>query len=197
MRPPPCPHLDDLARAAGGPLPEALARHAAGCPECADARLVHGFLRAGAARMAPLGLPDAAVVRRRAELRERAARTERALRPIALFDRLGLAAGGAVLGALVLGKGAPAVAWLRALGAAGGNAAHSALSALSGVPAATAARGALQAARALRAAGALHAAGAIPALGAGVPAAAAMAVATILLAAPPLVWSLYLGWVDE
>ncbi|HLX10327.1 MAG TPA: hypothetical protein VKY89_20940 [Thermoanaerobaculia bacterium] len=182
MRPPPCPHLDDLARAAGGPLPEALARHAAGCPECADARLVHGFLRAGAARLAPLGLPDAAAVRRRAELRERAARTERALRPIALFDRLGLAAGGAVLGALVLGKGAPAVAWLRALGAAGGNAAHSALSA---VPAATAAHGAL------------HAASAISALGAGVPAAAAMAVATILLAAPPLVWSLYLGWVDE
>ncbi len=184
MRPPPCPHLDDIARAGGGPLPAALARHASGCPECADARLVDGLLRAGAARMAPLDLPDAAVVRRRAELRERAARTERALRPIALLDRLGLAAGGAVLGALVLGKGAAAVAWLRTLGEAAGYAAHSASQA-------AAAHGVTHAARAL------HAASAIPATGAAVPAAAVMAVAAILLAAPPLVWSLYLGWVDE
>ena len=50
MSKPPCPQLDAVLSAAGGALPDELGRHAAGCPECADALLVQGFLVAGAAR---------------------------------------------------------------------------------------------------------------------------------------------------
>ena len=42
---PPCPRFDEISRAAGGPLPAELERHAAACRECADARLVDGFAR--------------------------------------------------------------------------------------------------------------------------------------------------------
>jgi hypothetical protein len=120
MSQPPCPRFDEISRAAGGPLPAELERHAAACRECADARLVDGFLRAAAAaqQLAPPALPDAAAVCWRARLRARADRAERAVRPIALADKLGYAAGAAVLGAMALGQGTPAAAWLRTLGEA-------------------------------------------------------------------------------
>jgi hypothetical protein len=163
----PCPRLDEISRAAGGPLPAELERHAAACRECADARLVDGFLRAAAAaqQLAPPALPDAAAVRWRARLRARADRAERAVRPIALADKLGYAAGAAVLGALALGQGTSAAAWLRTLGEA-----------------AAAAPGAAPPASAATAA-------------AMTP--AALAVAAILLMAPPLLWGLYRSWADE
>jgi hypothetical protein len=163
----PCPRLDEISRAAGGPLPAELERHAAACRECADARLVDGFLRAAAAaqQLAPPALPDAAAVRWRARLRARADRAERAVRPIALAHKLGYAAGAAVLGALALGQGTSAAAWLRTLGEA-----------------AAAAPGAAPPASAATAA-------------AMTP--AALAVAAILLMAPPLLWGLYRSWADE
>ncbi|HXO29838.1 MAG TPA: hypothetical protein VOA80_20980 [Thermoanaerobaculia bacterium] len=165
---PPCPRFDEISRAAGGPLPAELERHAAACRECADARLVDGFLRSAAAQqLAPPALPDAAAVRWRARLRARADRAERAVRPIALADKLGYAAGAAVLGALALGQGTPAAAWLRTLGEA-----------------AAAAPGAAPPASAATAAAA-----------AMTP--AALAVAAILLMAPPLLWGLYRSWADE
>jgi hypothetical protein len=165
---PPCPRFDEISRAAGGPLPAELERHAAACRECADARLVDGFLRAAAAaqQLAPPALPDAAAVRWRARLRARADRAERAVRPIALADKLGYAAGAAVLGALALGKGAPAAAWLRTLGEA-----------------AAAAPGAAPPPSAATAAAAMTP--------------SALAVAAILLMAPPLLWGLYRSWADE
>lgn len=168
MSQPPCPRFDEISRAAGGPLPAELERHAAACRECADARLVDGFLRAAAAQqLAPPALPDAAAVRWRARLRARADRAERAVRPIALADKLGAAAGAAVLGALALGQGTPAAAWLRTLGEA-----------------AAAAPGAAPPASAATA-------------GAAAMTPAALAVAAILLAAPPLLWGLYRSWADE
>ena len=167
MSQPPCPRFDEISRAAGGPLPAELERHAAACRECADARLVDGFLRSAAAaqQLAPPALPDAAAVRWRARLRARADRAERAVRPIALADKLGYAAGAAVLGALALGQVTPAAAWLRTLGEA----------AVAGPGAAPLASAATAAAM--------------------TP--AALAVAAILLMAPPLLWGLYRSWADE
>jgi len=170
MSPPPCPRLDEILRAAGCPLPAELERHAAACRECADTRLVDGLLRAAAQQLAPPALPDAAAVRWRARLRARADRAERAVRPIALLDKLGYAAAAAVLGALTLGQGTTAAAWPRAL---------------------------------LRALGEAAAApGAAPRAPAAAIAAAAMtpaglALAAVLLAAPPLLWGLYRSWADE
>jgi hypothetical protein len=167
MSQPPCPRFDEISRAAGGPLPAELERHAAACRECGDARLVDGFLRATAAaqQLAPPALPDAAAVRWRARLWARANRAERAVRPIALADKLGYAVGAAALGALALGQGTPAAAWLRTLGEAAAAAPGAALPA----SAATAA--------------------------AMTP--AALVVAAILLMAPPLLWGLYRSWADE
>jgi hypothetical protein len=178
MSQPPCPRFDEISRAAGGPLPAELERHAAACRECADARLVDGFLRAGAAaqQLAPPALPDAAAVRWRAWLRARADRAERAVRPIALADKLGYAVGAAALGALALGQGTPAAACLRALRA---------LRALA--EAAGAAPGA--APRMPAAAAATAAAAAMTPVG--------LAVAALMLAAPALLWGLNRSWVDE
>jgi hypothetical protein len=124
MSKPPCPQLDAVLSAAGGALPDELGRHAAGCPECADALLVQGFLVAGAARMVPVALPDAGAVYWRARLRERLHRAERATRPIAVLDRVSYALAAAVLAALALSQGRSALDWLRGLGEHAGAAAH-------------------------------------------------------------------------
>jgi hypothetical protein len=171
MSPPPCPRLDEILRAAGGPLPAELERHAAACRECADARLVDGLLRAAAQQLAPPALPDAAAVRWRARLRARADRAERAVRPIALLDKLGYAAAAAVLGALALDQGTPAAAWPRALLRALGEAVAAAPGAAPRAPAATTAAAAMTP--------------------------AGLAVAAVLLVAPPLLWGLYRSWADE
>jgi hypothetical protein len=170
---PPCPRLDEILRAAGCPLPAELERHAAACRECADARLVDGLLRAAAAarQLAPPALPDAAAVLWRARLRARADRAERAVRPIALLDKLGYAVAAAVLGALALGQGTPAAAWPRALLRALGEAAAAAPGAAPRAPAAATAAAAMTP--------------------------AGLAVAAVLLVAPPLLWGLYRSWADE
>jgi hypothetical protein len=128
MNPLPCPQLNAVSSAAGGALPVELERHAADCPECADALLVQSFLGAGAARMVPEALPDAGSVYWRARLRARLDRAERATRPIAVLDRVTYAVGAGVLAALALSGGQSALDWLRGLGEHAGVAAHAAAS---------------------------------------------------------------------
>lgn len=119
-----CPHTAELLGAArrGAPEPEHRA-HAVTCRRCADALLVDAFLAAEAtAAAAEARPPDPAVLLWRARRERRRAATERALRPIAIWERIawitGLA-GAVVLGAAVLGGLGPDLGTLAA--AAGGD----------------------------------------------------------------------------
>ncbi len=96
MTRPACPRTDELlaARAAGNQPPDSAAAseaaaHAADCRECADALLVASFLAGEAvAAASEAALPDPAVVLWRARRRDRARAAARALRPIAVWERL-------------------------------------------------------------------------------------------------------------
>jgi len=78
---------------------EPLRAHAAGCASCSDLVLVAGFLRrAGEAAVAEAKPPSAALVWWKAQLRARQEAAQRAVRPIAIAEKAGLA--GAVLAVL-------------------------------------------------------------------------------------------------
>lgn len=102
MSRPLCPRTADLVAAARtgspslGPGAEDAA-HAASCRECADALLVASFLAGEAsAGAAEASLPDPAVALWRARRRDRARAAARALRPIAVWERLAAAVAAAV-----------------------------------------------------------------------------------------------------
>jgi hypothetical protein len=95
----PCPHTAELVAAVRRGAPgERAAAHAAACHACADALLVARFLAAEAtAAAAEARPPDPAVVLWRARLARRHDAARRALRPIAVWERI--AAGTVVAGA--------------------------------------------------------------------------------------------------
>lgn len=113
MSRPRCPHTADLVSAVRfrGTAPAApaaeRAAHAASCRECADALLVASFLAGeAAAALAEAAPPDPAVVLWRARRRQREQTAARALRPIAVWERLAgalAAAAGAAVGFSWLG----------------------------------------------------------------------------------------------
>jgi hypothetical protein len=105
----PCPHTAELLAAARCGAPDSVAAaHAATCRECADALLVGAFLTAeSTAAAAEARPPDPAVVLWRVRRERRRAAAERALRPIAIWERIAAVAalaGAAVFGAAALGS---------------------------------------------------------------------------------------------
>lgn len=72
-----------------------LRAHALACPLCAETALVAGFLREAAAT--PVTVPEAGLVWWKAQLRRRREAAERALRPIAIAERVCVAAAAATV----------------------------------------------------------------------------------------------------
>lgn len=112
MSRPRCPRTAGLVAAAafaGAACDAEAADHAASCRECADALLVASFLAGeSAAALAEAAPPDPAVVLWRSRRRDREQAAARALRPIAVCERLAgtlAAAAGAALGLSWLGGG--------------------------------------------------------------------------------------------
>jgi len=104
MKPVPCVHEDDIARAARtGEWTKALRAHAAQCAVCSEVALLAGWFAAetqAASREAVL--PGSSHIWWKAELRARQEMAERALRPIAVLEKVAYVFGGAILiGALL------------------------------------------------------------------------------------------------
>ena len=114
MKPVQCIHEEEVARAAqSGNWPTALRGHANECPVCSEVALVSAFLQteAESARTEAV-LPDAGRIWRKAELATRQAAAERALRPIALMEKLTIACAVLVSGAVFLWNWQRIFAWL-------------------------------------------------------------------------------------
>lgn len=97
-----CPYEQEVARATqSGEWSEELRSHATGCEVCADVASVAAFL--GDEAQAALGgaaLPDAEYIWWKAKLRARRAAAERAVRPIAILEKVTLVCACALLIAL-------------------------------------------------------------------------------------------------
>jgi sterol desaturase/sphingolipid hydroxylase (fatty acid hydroxylase superfamily) len=103
MKPAQCIHEEEVARAArSGDWPAALRAHANDCPVCSEVALVSAFLQteAESARTEAV-LPDASRIWRKAQWASEQAVAERALRPIALMEKLAIACGVLVFAALL------------------------------------------------------------------------------------------------
>ncbi len=99
MKTKPCERERDVVDAlAAGVWPEELRDHLAGCASCAEAALVAQALCDAAAVPTKTPLPDAGVIWRAAQRRQRQAEVNRAMRPIRLM--VGAAAGGSLLAAV-------------------------------------------------------------------------------------------------
>jgi len=109
-----CVHEEEVARAAqSGDWPAALRAHADECPVCSEVALVSSFLQCEAeSARADAVLPDAGRIWRKAQLASKQAAAERALRPIALMERLTLACAVLVFGAAFLWNWPRIIAWL-------------------------------------------------------------------------------------
>jgi len=87
-----CEHEQAVLRAlAVGLWPGELRAHLAGCRSCSDARLVTQALREAADTTSREPLPDPGRIWRAAQRSERLVAVERAMRPIRLMTRIGLA----------------------------------------------------------------------------------------------------------
>jgi hypothetical protein len=95
---------------AGGAMPEELRRHVAACPLCADLALVSGALISQPLTERPATLPSAEFLWWKGQIHARREKLDRAERPIAMAETLGLLA--PVAGGLYLAGG-----WPLALGA--------------------------------------------------------------------------------
>ncbi len=107
MNPLGCPKEPDVLRAAkAGAWPDELRAHAAGCAICHDVALVAGALAVVRHGQAVGGsdVEDASVVWRRAQLRARPMKLERATRPIAVIEAVALTSAAAVV-ILLLAQG--------------------------------------------------------------------------------------------
>jgi hypothetical protein len=114
MKPEQCTYEEAVARAAqSGDWTPALRAHAAECTTCSEVALVSGFLQAEAeAARAEALLPDPGHIWRKAQLASIQAAAERALRPIAMMEKLTVACGALVLGAVFLWNWPRLTAWL-------------------------------------------------------------------------------------
>ena len=114
MKPAQCRYEDQIARAAqSGDWPAALRAHAQECPICSEVALVSAFLQSEAeSAPAEAVLPDASQIWRKAELAARQAAAERALRPIALMEKVTVACAVLAFGAVLLWNWQRILAWL-------------------------------------------------------------------------------------
>ncbi len=113
MKPAQCAHEKEVARALQSDWTPALRAHAAECPVCSEVALVSGFLQTEAElARAEAVLPDPGRIWRKAQLASRQAAAERALRPIALMEKLTLVCVVLVFGVAFLWNWQRIVAWL-------------------------------------------------------------------------------------
>ena len=114
MKPAQCVHEEEVAQAAqSGEWSPALRAHAAECPVCSEVALVSGFLQTEAELAhTEAVLPDAGRIWRKAQFASKQAAAERALRPIALMEKLTVACAVLVFGAAFLWNWPRIVAWL-------------------------------------------------------------------------------------
>lgn len=100
MKPIHCTHEEAIAQAAhSGDWSEPLRSHAARCPICSEVVLVSSFLRTEAqSARAEAVLPDPGRIWWKAQLAARREAAERAVRPIALMEKLAFACGALFLG---------------------------------------------------------------------------------------------------
>ncbi len=112
MKPAQCAYEEAVAQAAqSGDWSTALRGHADQCPMCSEVALVSGFLQAEAAlARAEVVLPDPGRIWWKAQLASKGAAAERALRPIALMEKLAFAC--AVFGVGFLWNWQRVVAWI-------------------------------------------------------------------------------------
>ena len=99
MKPVECVHERDVVLAArSGEWSDALRDHAARCAVCSEVALLAAWFASDAqAASREAALPGASHIWWKAELRARQEAAERAVRPIAVFEKIAFVAGGAVL----------------------------------------------------------------------------------------------------
>lgn len=114
MKPAHCTQEEAIAQAAhSGDWSEPLRSHAARCPICSEVALVSSFLQieAESARVEAV-LPDPGRIWWKAQLAARREAAERAVRPIALMEKLAVACGALFLGIAIFWQWTRISGWL-------------------------------------------------------------------------------------